>query len=48
MSDSLMEAVAADGQNINKLYQWLVLTDEEDCCDSDDRDMLDDFMDSDV
>ena len=46
--DSLMEAVAADGQNMNEFYQRVISTDEEDCCDSDDRDMLDDFMDSDV
>ena len=46
--DSLMEAVAADGQNMNKFNQRVVSTDEEDCCDSDDRVMLEDFMDSDV
>ena len=46
--DSLMEAVAVDGRNMNEFYQRVVSTDEEDCCDSDDRDMLEDFMDSDV
>ena len=88
--DSLMEAVIADGQNMNEFYQWVVspddedlfetddgsatdfdmdmsegeycvvldngsvadldgdMADEEDCCDSDDRDMLEDCMDSDV
>ena len=36
---SLMEAVAADGQNMYKLYQSVVLPDEEDCCDSDVADL---------
>ena len=33
--DSLMGAVAADGQNMYKLYQRVLSSDEEDCCDSD-------------
>ena len=55
--DSLMEAVAADGPNMNEFYQRVVSSDEEDFVDSDDgsvtdldRDMSDkeDFVDSDV
>ena len=55
--DSLTEAVAADGPNMNKFYQRVVSSDEEDFVDSDygavtdlDRDMSDkeDFVDSDV
>ena len=54
--DSLLEAVAADGQNMNEFYQRVVSSDEEDFVDSDDgsvadlyRDMSDkeDFVDSD-
>ena len=37
--DSLMEAVAADGQDMNKFYQRVVSSDEEDCCDSDVADL---------
>ena len=33
--DSLMEAVAADGQDMNEFHQRVVSSDEEDCCDSD-------------
>ena len=37
--DYLMEAIAADGQNMYKLYQRVVSSDEEDCCDSDVADL---------
>ena len=34
-----MEAVAADGQNMNEFYQRVISSDEEDCCDSDVADL---------
>ena len=37
--DSLAEAADADGPNMDEFYQRVVSSDEEDCCDSDDRDM---------
>ena len=36
---SFMEAVAVDGQNMYKLYQRVVSSDEEHCCDSDVADL---------
>ena len=56
-NDSLTEAVAADGPNMNEFYQRVVSSDKEDFVDSDDgsvtdldRDMLDkeDCVDSDI
>ena len=37
--DSLMEAVAADGQNMNEFYQRVVSSDHEDCYDEDVADL---------
>ena len=47
--DSLAEAADADSPNVDKFYQRVVSSDEEDCCDSDDRDMSEeeDFIDLD-
>ena len=47
--DSLAEAADVDGPNMDEFYQQVVSSDEEDCCDSDDREMSEevDFIDSD-
>ena len=39
--DSLMEAVAAGGQSMNKFYQLVVSSDDEDLFDSDDGSVTD-------